>query len=61
MNEGYRAWGTLKSLLSNCGVGINAKKFLYDGNCANALYEAVARRMRSAERMIVNVLEMRSI
>ena len=26
MNEGYRAWGALKSLLSNRGLGIEAKK-----------------------------------
>ena len=25
MNEGYRAWGTLKSVLSNRGLGIKAK------------------------------------
>ena len=26
MNEGYRAWGGLKSVLSNKGLGIKAKK-----------------------------------
>ena len=26
MNEGYRAWGALKSVLSNRGLGIKAKK-----------------------------------
>ena len=25
MNEGYRAWGALKSVLSNRGLGIKAK------------------------------------
>ena len=30
MNEGYRAWGALKSALSNRGLGINAKKCLYE-------------------------------
>ena len=29
MNEGYRAWRTLKSVLSNRGLGIKAKKCLY--------------------------------
>ena len=29
MNEGFRAWGALKSVLSNRGLGIKAKKFLY--------------------------------
>ena len=26
MNEGYRAWGALKSVLCNGGLGIKAKK-----------------------------------
>ena len=30
MNEGYRAWRALKSLLSNRGLGIKAKKCLYE-------------------------------
>ena len=30
MNEGYRAWGALKSVLSNRGLGIKVKKCLYD-------------------------------
>ena len=29
MNEGYRAWGALRSVLSNRGLGIKAKKCLY--------------------------------
>ena len=31
MNEGYGAWGALKSMLSNRGLGIKAKKCLYEG------------------------------
>ena len=31
MNEGYIAWGALKSVLSIGGLGINAKKCLYEG------------------------------
>ena len=31
MNEGYRAWGTLTSMLNNRGLGINAKKYLQEG------------------------------
>ena len=31
MNNGYRAWGALKSVLSNRGLGIKAKKCLYEG------------------------------
>ena len=30
MNEGYRAWGALKSVLNNRGLGIKAKKCLYE-------------------------------
>ena len=30
MDEGYRAWGVLKSVL-NSGLGIKAKKCLYEG------------------------------
>ena len=29
-NEGYRAWGALKSVLSKRGLGIKAKKCLYE-------------------------------
>ena len=31
MNEVYRAWGALKSVLSSRGLGIKAKKCLYEG------------------------------
>ena len=30
MNEGYRAWGAMRSVLSNRGLGIKAKKCLYE-------------------------------
>ena len=43
MNEGYRAWGALKSVLSKRGLGINAKKCLYEGVIVpTALYGADA-------------------
>ena len=59
MNEGYRAWGALKSVLSNRGLGIEAKKCLYEGVILpTALYGAEAWGMRSAERRKVNVFEM---
>ena len=46
MNEGYRAWGALKSVLSNRGLGIKAKKCLYEGVIVpTALYGAEACRM----------------
>ena len=60
MNERYRAWGTLKSVLSNRGLGIYTKKCPYERvNVPTALYGAEAWGMRSAERRKVNVLEMK--
>ena len=57
MNEGYRAWGELKSVVSNKGLGIKAKKCLYEGVIVpTALYGAEARGMRSAERRKVMFL-----
>ena len=51
MIEGYRAWGVLKSVLSNRGLGIKAKKCLYEGVIVpTALYGAEAWGMGSAER-----------
>ena len=62
MIEGYRAWGALKSLMNNRGLGIKTKKCLYEGVIApTALYEAEAWGMRSAERRKVNVLEMKCL
>ena len=61
MNEGYRAWGALKSVLSNRGLGIKAKKCLYEVVIVpTAMYGAEAWDMRSAERR-VNVLEMKCL
>ena len=60
MNEGCRAWGALKSVLSNRGLGIKGKKCLYGGVIVpTALYGAEAWGMRSAGRRKVDVLEMR--
>ena len=43
MNEGYRDWGVLKSVLSNRGLGIKAKKCLYERVIVpTALYGAEA-------------------
>ena len=62
MNEGYRAWGALKSVLSNRGLGIKAMKCLYEGVIVStALYGEEAWIMRSAERRKVNVLEMKCL
>ena len=59
MNEGYRAWGALKSVLSNRGLGIKAKKYLYEGVIVpTALYRAEAWGI-SAERRKENVHEMK--
>ena len=62
MNEGYRAWGALKSVMSNRGLGIKAKKCLYEEVIVpSALYGAEAWGMRSAERRKVNILEMKCL
>ena len=62
MNEGYRAWGALKSAMSNRVLGIKAKKRLYDGVIVpTALYEAEAWGMRSAERRNANFIEMKCL
>ena len=62
MNEGYRAWGPLKSVLSNRGLEIKAKKCLYEGVIVQtALYGAKAWGMRSAERRKVIVHEMKCL
>ena len=58
MNEGHRALGALKSVLSNRGLRIKAKKYLYEGVIVPmALHGAVAWGMRTAERRKVNFLE----
>ena len=62
MNEGYRAWGALKGVLSNRRLEIEAKKCLYEGVIfPTALYGAEACGMRSAERRKVNVLQMKCL
>ena len=62
MNKGYRAWGALRSVLSNRGMGIKAKQCLYEGVIVpTALYGAVVWSMRSAERRKVNGLEMKCL
>ena len=62
MNEGYRPWGALKSVLSNNGLRIKAKKYLYEGVIVpTAFYGAETWGMRCAERRKVNVLEMKCL
>ena len=52
--------GALKSVLSNRGMGIKAKKCLYEGVIVpTALYGAEAWGMRSVARIKVYVLEMK--
>ena len=62
MNEGYRAWRTLKSEFRNRVLGMNVKKRLYERIIVpTALYGTEAWGMRSAERRKVNVLEMKCL
>ena len=45
MSEGYKAWGALKSVLSNRGQGIKANRCLYEGVVVTtALYGAEVLR-----------------
>ena len=54
--------GSAESVLSNRGLGIKAKKCLYEEVIVpTALYGAEAWGMRSAERRKVNVLEMKCL
>ena len=54
--------GALKSVLSNRGLGIKAKKCLYERVIVpTALYGAEAWGMRSAERRKLIVLEMKCL
>ena len=49
-------------MLCNRGLGINAKKYLYDGVIVpTPLYGPEAWGMRSAQRRKVNVLEMKCL
>ena len=62
MNEEYRAFEELKSVLSNRGLGIKPKKCLYEGVIVpTALYGTESWGMRCADRGKVNVLEMKSL
>ena len=62
MNEGCRAWGSLKSVLNNRGLRINGKKCLYEIVIVpTELHEARAWGMRRAERRKVDVLEMKCL
>ena len=62
MNEGYRAWRALNSVPRNRGLGIKAKKCLYEGVIMpTSLYGADSWGMRSVERRKVYVLEMKGL
>ena len=62
MNDWYRAWGSLKSVLSNRGFWIKAKNCLCEEVIVpTALYGTEAWGLRSAERRKVNVLEMKCL
>ena len=62
MNHGYRAWGALKSVLSNRGLGINGKKCLHEEIIVpRPLYETEACSTRSTKRRKVNVLELKCL
>ena len=57
INEGYKVWGALNSVLKNRGLGIKAKNCLYEGVIVpTALNGAEPWGMRNAERRKVNFL-----
>ena len=57
INEGYRAWGALKSVLSSRGLRIRPRSIYMN----EYLYGAYECGMRSAERRKVNALEMKCL
>ena len=62
MNEMYRAWRALKSVLINKLLGIKAMKCQYEGVIVpTALHGAEAWGMRSVKRRKANVLEMKCL
>ena len=62
ISEGYGVRGALKTVLSNRGSWIGAKKCLNEGLIVQtALYGAEAWGVRSAKRRKVNVLEMKCL
>ena len=54
MNEGYRAWGELKSVLSNRGLGIKAKKCLYEGVIVPTTLHGVVRERDMVLSLLVS-------
>ena len=62
MNQGYRAWGGMKSVLSTRGLGIKAKKCLYEGVIVPmALYGAEAWGMRRRKVKVLEIKCLRSL
>ena len=62
MNQGYRVWGALKRVQNNRGLGIKAKKCLYEGVIVpTAFYRAEVWGMSSAERRKANVLKIKCL
>ena len=62
MNEEYRAWEALKSVLNYRGLGTKAKKCLYEGVIVPTAFSgAKVWGMRSAERMKISFLEMKHL
>ena len=45
-NEGNRAWGALKRVLSNRGLGIKANKCLYEGLIVPTAFNVLAGEAR---------------
>ena len=62
VRKGYQAFGALKMVLKNRGLGMSAKRRLYEGAIVpTTVYGAETWGMRLAERKRLNVLEMRCL
>ena len=51
MNEGYKAWSALESVISNRGLGIITKKYLY--YMKEQLYQRRGKEQRSGVREVL--------
>ena len=61
MNEGYKAFGALTSVLCNRGLGVNAKNLYEEVILPAALYGTDAWGIRNAKRRKVKILEMKCL
>ena len=62
VTKGYQAFGAMKTVLNNRGLGMSAKRRLYEGVIVpTVLYGAETWGLRVAEKRRLNVLEMKCL